>query len=171
MTRGFWSNAFTDADYIARWKARCIINEQGCWLFQGPLFHRGYAMVSYRGKSGRLHRWVYQIHKGPIPADWDCCHTCDNRHCINPLHLFAASRATNVRDMLAKGRGNNQRKTACIHGHAFDEVNTYVDPKGYRHCKTCQKMRHTGEAHVQWRREYQRKRRARASLNGACSGG
>jgi hypothetical protein len=151
---------WTDADYVAAWKARCIVSEDGCWLWQGFKYRNGYAMAAYRGVNGRVHRHVYQIHKGPIPEDWDCCHTCDNRHCINPLHLFAASRATNVRDMLAKGRGNNQKKTSCIHGHEFSPENTYVDPRGYRHCKTCQKKWHSSVTHAEWRREYQRKRRA-----------
>lgn len=155
------SSKVTDADYVARWKARCIVNEQGCWLWQGFRHHNGYGEASYRCKNGRLHRWMYQIHRGvPAPADWDVCHTCDHRNCINPLHLFAADRATNVRDMLAKGRGNNQKKTSCVHGHEFSPENTYLDPRGYRHCKTCQRTWHSSAAHAEWRRQYQRKRRA-----------
>lgn len=124
--------SWTDADYLAYWKSRCIVNEQGCWLWQGFVFYNGYPSGSYRGKSGRLHRFAYQAHRGgiPAPADWDVCHTCDNPGCINPLHLFAADRKTNVRDMLAKGRGNNQRKTHCVHGHEFSQENTYFDRKG-----------------------------------------
>ena len=29
-------------------------------------------------------------------------------------------------------------KTRCVHGHSFDEANTYIVPKtGKRHCRTC----------------------------------
>lgn len=39
-------------------------------------------------------------------------------------------------------RGNgpmalNARKTHCPKGHPYDEVNTYIDPKGKRRCRIC----------------------------------
>lgn len=135
--RGFWSRQFTDADYIERWKARCVINERGCWLWQGFKHHNGYGEASYRGKAWRLHRAVLVITKGPIPDDWDACHTCDEPSCINPEHLFGGSRADNVEDMRRKGRGNHQKQTACKYGHPFDEDNTWVDSRNFRHCRRC----------------------------------
>jgi len=32
-------------------------------------------------------------------------------------------------------------KTHCIHGHAYDAANTYVDGQGYSHCRACDKAR------------------------------
>ena len=31
----------------------------------------------------------------------------------------------------------NAAKTACIHGHEFDEANTRIAPRGYRSCRAC----------------------------------
>ena len=35
----------------------------------------------------------------------------------------------------------NGHKSACLHGHPYDEANTYVDPRGRRHCRTCRRER------------------------------
>lgn len=31
----------------------------------------------------------------------------------------------------------NHRKTICMRGHALDTANTYIDPYGYRQCRSC----------------------------------
>ena len=33
----------------------------------------------------------------------------------------------------------NGRKKKCKRGHEFTEENTYIDKRGCRHCKTCQR--------------------------------
>jgi hypothetical protein len=48
---------------------------------------------------------MYELHRGPIPRGSIACHTCDNRLCCNPDHIFIGSQADNLRDMRNKGRG------------------------------------------------------------------
>lgn len=134
---------WTDADYLDYWKSKCIVSEQGCWLWQGWVHPRsGYADGCYRGKKGRLHRLVYQAKHGyTLLPGWDVCHTCDIRNCINPLHLFAGHRMLNMQDMKAKGRCSKQKITHCPRGHELAGENLIVDNRGWRFCRICERER------------------------------
>jgi hypothetical protein len=50
------------------------------------------------------HRVAYRAWVGPIPEGLHICHHCDNRICIRPTHLFAATAKANHLDKSVKGR-------------------------------------------------------------------
>lgn len=77
-----------------------------CWEWQGAL-RNGYGVLNVGGKVIYCHRLSYELHFGPLPEGCQACHHCDNRKCCNPYHLFAGTQGDNMRDMYAKGRGNN----------------------------------------------------------------
>jgi len=68
--------------------------------------------------SERAHRVAYKQFVGPIPGGMLVCHSCDNRLCCNPAHLFLGSPRDNTRDMIAKDRqhwvGNTTERQAKI---------------------------------------------------------
>ena len=76
-----------------------------CWEWTASRMPKGYGQIgSEERKTLLAHRVSYELHNGPIPADHDICHRCDNPPCVNPGHLFLGSRQDNMRDCSSKGR-------------------------------------------------------------------
>lgn len=76
----------------------------GCILWTGTLLHTGYGYARSGKRSVRAHRLAWEIERGAIPDGLWVLHTCDNRRCINPAHLFLGDVQDNTDDMCNKGR-------------------------------------------------------------------
>lgn len=75
-----------------------------CWLWTGSVNNMGYGIASYGGHGRAAHRLIYELLIGPVPADLDCCHICDNPRCVRPDHMFIGTRKDNMQDAASKGR-------------------------------------------------------------------
>ena len=83
------------------------VNKQGCWeVTSHKPQSRGYIPIMRNGVFYLIHRLIFKIIYGPIPPGMCVCHSCDNRKCINPEHLFLGTDQDNTNDMMKKGRHN-----------------------------------------------------------------
>jgi hypothetical protein len=73
----------------------CLIT--GCWIPHRHPDENGYTRsVSDRGNIG-LHRCVWQLWFGPVPAARVLDRLCRTRECVNPFHLEPVTRQESVR--------------------------------------------------------------------------
>ncbi len=90
---------------------KTVVKKEGCWDWKGCQHHSGYVpFKEIHRKNGLAHRASWIIYRGEIPEGMLVCHTCDNKRCTNPDHLFLGSHKENTQDMHSKGRGNIGKK-------------------------------------------------------------
>jgi hypothetical protein len=92
-------------------------------------------------RTFKAHRFVWEQTNGPIPEGMDVLHSCDNPPCVNLEHLSVGTQRDNSKDMVAKGRSYQTRKTHCPQGHAYSTENTRLTPAGARLCRACDNAR------------------------------
>jgi hypothetical protein len=113
-----------------------------CWIWLGAINKYGYGAVGINGKVLRAHRISWAIANGrtPTPKEF-VCHSCDNRPCVNPGHLWLGDNRSNMADCVAKGRNSKpphkEKSKHCKRGHPLVASNLYQYGPKYRKCKTC----------------------------------
>lgn len=91
---------------VERFKTEIIVLENGCWTLNRRISKNGYIYypAGIGGKTVVAHRVSYFIYKED-PVSGHVCHSCDNKYCVNPDHLFLGSASQNHKDRAKKGVG------------------------------------------------------------------
>jgi uncharacterized protein YlaI len=99
----------------------------------------------------RAHRW-FPIPPGQVCAECEVAPATERAHWdSNPLNntppnvIFLCSGCHRRLDgnndrLIAYSRAKAAARTHCPQGHAYDEANTYITPRGGRVCKECRKL-------------------------------
>lgn len=131
---------------------RAVEGGGGCVLFGGYVAPDGYGRFGPGGQQRMTsaHIAAWELVNGPVPSGLHLDHTCHDpatckegkqcphRRCINPEHIQPVTRAHNL--SAARARVNHwAERTHCIHGHEFNDENTYITKRGSRACRACRR--------------------------------
>ena len=103
---------------VGRFMLNVVVRPDGCHAWTGFVNNHGYGQLRVGDRIVRAHRVAYMIAHGEIDDDRLCLHTCDNRVCVNPAHLYLGTPSDNVRDMVARRRQNNASRLGVLNGNA-----------------------------------------------------
>lgn len=121
-------------DSRLRFFKHILLQENGCWLWSSYVHKNGYGRVIIDGKVRLSHRISWLIHRGQIPSQIDghktfICHTCDNRACVNPDHLYLGNHIQNMNDMKVRNRADrrygNKNKAAKLNREKAQEIRKF----------------------------------------------
>lgn len=92
-----------------------------CWEWVGRRNSAGYPLMTIRMRSGprkgspvpRLaHRESLKFFTGRRLSTRSVCkHLCNNKNCVNPLHLAGGTQKSNMRQCVAEGRHGNMYRS------------------------------------------------------------
>lgn len=97
-----------------------VNEETGCWEWQLSKDSGGYGRLKVQmGARDKFrfdgaHRYAYSVFKGEIPSGLEVCHSCDNRCCVNPEHLWLGTHQQNMQDMHRKGRWSMRKPKVAM---------------------------------------------------------
>jgi hypothetical protein len=66
---------------------RVVVDAAGCHVWRGPLSDRGRPVLWVGRRRRKVHRLVWALANGPVPAGHDVHHRCRNRLCVRLEHL------------------------------------------------------------------------------------
>ena len=92
-----------------------------CWEWKGCVGKNGYGGWGIGYQRRNAHRAVYELFYGPI-KEGQVNHTCDNKRCCNPDHLYLGNQHDNMRDVVERGLFSNQKGKSSLNPEKIREI-------------------------------------------------
>lgn len=123
--------------YMERFFSK-VNKTDSCWIWAaGSRGKTGYGAFKLNRKVIDAHRVSYTLHKGEIPKGMYVCHTCDNRKCVNPEHLFLGTPKDNWQD------GFDKKKIKLLGGINTEKLKKHPSLGAYKRgcrCENCKEI-------------------------------
>lgn len=88
---------------IKRFLGKVDRQPNGCWNWTGTRNSGKYGLAWIGRKRVRAHRLSWMLFCGSIPEGKMVLHTCNNRKCVNPDHLYIGDGSDNNIDRINDG--------------------------------------------------------------------
>lgn len=87
---------------------------KACWPWIGTIHHTGYGIMKFENKFRNAHVWAYiSVYGEPPKKKPFILHHCDNRRCVNPVHLYAGTHQDNMDDKVRRQRQARLKGESC----------------------------------------------------------
>ena len=87
------------------WAKIVVADLNECWLWTASVDSAGYGRFSVSKVIRGAHRIALILETGPPPnSEVFAIHSCDNKRCVNPLHLRWGTHLENVEEAVLRSR-------------------------------------------------------------------
>lgn len=118
------------------WSKVAVGDPQECWPWlDDTKWGKGYGRFRIAGVNFKAHRVALFLKTGKDPGELCALHSCDNRPCCNPNHLFRGTNLSNVIDKVLKDRQQKgvEKASAVLNPEKVQQIRKlHLQGYGYR---------------------------------------
>ena len=132
------------------------LTTDGCWEWSKQISNSGYGVAWYKA-AWRAHRLMFAVCFMDFDLNgYHICHTCDNRRCVNPSHLFKGTAQDNIDDKVNKNRqSKGEARPNAVLNPTIVRIMRRLRERGFRYTDlaeifNCSKTAVAGAVTGQW---------------------